>query len=162
MMNIAISPGWGETLLYLVAGAVFIIIALTTAKILRPHRPNPEKLSTYESGEEPLGSAWGQFNMRFYVIAIVFLLFDVEIVFLFPWARIFGDKDLMLASNGFWGWYTLLEVGIFVLMLVLGLAYVWAKGFLDWVKPAIKKAEFKGSVPQKMYDNINEKYSNSK
>jgi len=158
-MNITVSQGWGQTMLFLIAAIVFVLISLLVARLLRPNRPNIEKLSTYESGEEPLGSAWGQFNMRFYVIAIIFLLFDVEIVFLFPWARIFGDKDLITASNGLWGWYTLLEVGIFVGLLALGLAYVWVKGFLDWIKPQPKKSDFKGTVPQNLYENINEKYS---
>lgn len=158
-MNIAVSQGWGQTMLFLIAAIVFVLISLLVARLLRPNRPNIEKLSTYESGEEPVGSAWGQFNLRFYVIAIIFLLFDVELVFLFPWARIFGDKDLILASNGLWGWYSLLEVGIFVGLLALGLAYVWAKGFLDWIKPQPKQSDFKGKVPQNLYDKINEKYS---
>ncbi|HEX6224880.1 MAG TPA: NADH-quinone oxidoreductase subunit A, partial [Chryseolinea sp.] len=80
---------FGEVLLFIVAGVIFILVTLLVSKLIRPDRPNPEKLSTYESGEEPVSSAWSQFNIRFYIIALIFLLFEVEIVFLFPWSTVF-------------------------------------------------------------------------
>lgn len=155
MVNTDVSA-FGEILLFIVGGFVFVLGGLLTAWLIRPNRPNEEKLSTYESGEEPAGSAWGQFNIRFYVIAIIFILFDVEIVFLFPWATVFGQKELIDATNGLWGWFALSEMFLFIGILALGLAYVWAKGFLDWVKPEGIQSTFKGVVPKSLYDKINE------
>ena len=118
---------FGEVLLFIVAGAIFIVVTLFVSKIIRPHRPNPEKLSTYESGEEPVGAAWSQFNIRFYIIALLFLLFEVEIVFLFPWATIFANEKLIKETDGLWGWFTFIEMLVFILILALGLAYARLK-----------------------------------
>jgi NADH-quinone oxidoreductase subunit A len=115
-------------------------------------------LSTYECGEEPVGDAWGQFNIRFYIIALVFVLFDVELVFVFPWATVFGNKQLIQETNGAWGWFSLIEMMIFLGILVLGLAYVWVKGYLNWVKPEQKLPDFKSPVPRNLYEQVNEKY----
>ena len=150
---------FGVILLYLIGGIVFIGGGLITAWIIRPSRPNAEKLTTYECGEDPVGNAWGQFNVRFYVIALIFLLFDVEIVFLFPWATIFGDKQLYEQTGGLWSWYSLVEMLIFVGILALGLAYAWAKGFLDWVKPQASADAYEGKVPRQLYDALNDKYA---
>ena len=149
---------FGEVLLYLVGGTVFVCGGLFTARLIRPKRPNEEKLTTYESGEEPIGSAWAQFNVRFYVIALIFLLFEVEVVFLFPWAIVFSNKEYIEATDGTWGWYTLIEMFVFIFILVLGLAYAWSKGHLDWQKPEIKASGYKGKVPVDRYEAINEKY----
>jgi NADH-quinone oxidoreductase subunit A len=151
--------GYGEILLYLLAGVLFIAGGLFTSWIIRPHRPNAQKLATYESGEETIGSAWGQFNIRFYVIALLFLLFEVEILFLFPWAVVFGRKDLIAATNGTWGWFALVEMFLFVGILLLGLAYAWAKGYLDWVKAEPKVRKLNSPVPESLYQAINQKYA---
>ena len=153
---------FGELLLYIIAGIIFVVGGLVTAYLIRPHRPNEEKLTSYESGEEPVGQAWGKFNIRFYVIAIIFLLFDVEIVFLFPWATVFGRKELMEATDGLWGWFSLTEMFLFVAILALGLAYAWKKGHLDWVKPTVKVPEYSSKVPKILYEQLNEKYTGSK
>jgi NADH-quinone oxidoreductase subunit A len=128
-------------------------------KLLRPNHPNEEKMTTYESGEEPVNNAWGAFNVRFYVIALIFILFEVELVFLFPWAIVFADADLITTTEGLWGWFALIETIIFVLILVLGLAYVWANGMLEWERPVIEKNTFVSQVPQKFYTRLNDKYS---
>ncbi len=154
MLTPAVSS-FGEILLYLIAGVVFVLGGLATAWLIRPHRPNVEKLSTYESGEEPVGSAWGQFNVRFYIIALIFILFDVELVFLFPWATIFAKQELIDATNGLWGWFAFTEMLIFVLILGLGLAWAWARGLLDWVKPHQQIQEVNSPVPQALYQKIN-------
>ena len=91
---------------------------------------------SYECGEVPEGSAWVKFNVRFYVIALIFIIFDVEVIFLFPWAVIFQE----LSSNGL-GLLAFIEMFIFVLILIIGFAYVWVKGDLDWVKMKVKYAE---------------------
>lgn len=149
---------FGEVLLFILVGVIFILVTLLVSKIIRPHRPNPEKLSTYESGEEPVSAAWSQFNIRFYIIALIFLLFEVEIVFLFPWSTIFADQQLIKESGGLWGWYSFVEMLVFIFILALGLAYAWVRGHLDWIKPDPKPTEFLSPVPQVHYDAINEKY----
>lgn len=150
--------GFGEVLLYIIGGTLFVSVALVTAWILRPNRPNPEKLSTYESGEEPAGAAWTQFNIRFYIIALIFLLFEVELIFLFPWATIFANKELVTQTDGVWGWLTFIEMIIFILVLALGLAYAWVNGHLDWIKPDPKPTEYTSHVPRTLYEKINAKY----
>ncbi|MDP6033127.1 MAG: NADH-quinone oxidoreductase subunit A, partial [Candidatus Marinimicrobia bacterium] len=90
--------------------------------------PNPDKLATYECGEESEGSAWVQFNIRFYVVALIFLIFDVEVVFLFPWAVVFNELGML----------AFVEMAIFLIILMVGLAYVWKKSDLDWIKYNVK------------------------
>ena len=97
--------------------------------ILSPRKnKGGDKLISYECGEIPEGSAWVQFNIRFYVIALIFLIFDVEIVFLFPWAVVYQQLGLL----------AFIEAFIFVLILIVGFVYVWAKGDLEWVKMNVR------------------------
>ncbi|WP_234735118.1 NADH-quinone oxidoreductase subunit A [Tellurirhabdus bombi] len=152
---------FGIILLFILTGLVLVSAMLFAAKLLRPDRPNIEKLSTYESGEEPIGNANIQFNIRFYVVALIFVLFDVELVFLFPWAIVFGQETLIEETNGLWGWFSLVEMLIFVGLLSLGLAYAWVKGYLDWVKPQPAKPVVHSNVPASMYEKINQKYANT-
>jgi NADH-quinone oxidoreductase subunit A len=149
---------FGEILLFIVGGSLFVLTTFFVSRLIRPNRPNPEKLTTYESGEEPVGSPYTQFNIRFYVVALVFLLFEVEIVFLFPWSTIFAKKELIEQTNGQWGWFTMLEMLVFIVVLALGLAYVWVNGFLDWVKPNPKPTQIDSPVPRELYSQLNEKY----
>ena len=157
-MNQQYLSSFGEVLLYIVAGIVFILVTFLVSRLVRPDRPNAEKLSTYESGEEPISAAWTQFNIRFYIVALIFLLFEVEIVFLFPWSTIFANEGLIRETNGAWGWFTLTEMVIFIVVLALGLAYAWVNGHLDWIKPDPKPTEVKSVVPKEMYEAINTKY----
>ena len=117
---------FGRILIFLIIGAVFTAGGLIASWVLRPHRPYPGKLSTYECGEEPVGTSWIKFNVRFYVVALIFLVFDVEVVVLFPWAVVF--KEL--------GMFAFIEMVVFLGILIVGYAYVWVKGDLDWDKPA--------------------------
>ncbi|QKZ15376.1 NADH-quinone oxidoreductase subunit A [Spirosoma sp. KUDC1026] len=149
---------FGVILLFILAAFAFLSLILFGAKLLRVDRPNVEKNSTYESGEEPIGNANIQFNIRFYVIALVFVLFDVELVFLFPWATVFGRADLIAETDGLWGWFALSEAFLFVGILALGLAYVWVKGYLDWVKPQPKTPTTDTRVPTTLYEQVNKKY----
>jgi len=150
---------WGQVLLFIIGGLIFVSGALLVSRLIRPSRPNQEKLTSYESGEEPVGSPWTQFNIRFYVIALIFILFEVEIVFLFPWATIFSNKQLISQTNGTWGWFAMVEMLIFVGLLALGLLYAWKNGHLDWIKSSPKVSDFKSPVPQDLYKKINERYS---
>ncbi len=119
---------FGTIFLFVIIGAVLLTVALLLAKLLSPARPSKNKLSTYECGEEAEGSAWVKFNIRYYVIALIFIIFDVEILFLFPWAVVY--KEL--------GWLAFIEMAIFLIILIVGLVYVWRKGDLDWVKYNVK------------------------
>lgn len=151
---------FGIVLLFIVGGIVFLAVTLLASKLLRPHRPNADKLATYESGEEAISSAWPQFNIRFYVIALMFILFEIELIFLFPWATIFSDKELLAQTNGGWGWFTLLEVVIFVLILAVGLAYAWVKGYFNWTEGKQEIPSIHSPVPKQLYEEINERYKN--
>lgn len=131
-----------------------VSMAFAINRVLAPHKPTAEKLTSYECGEETVGSAWLPFNSRFYVIALIFLLFDVEMVFIFPWATVFGSHDI----NNFeprWGWLALSEMFIFLGILVLGLAYVWIKGDLDWIKPTPVTPATDVTIPKSLYENLN-------
>ena len=119
---------FGTIFVFIFIGIVLIYLPLLIQKLLAPNNPNPDKLATYECGEESEGSAWVQFNIRFYVVALIFLIFDVEVIFLFPWAVVFKDLGLL----------ALVEMGIFLLILSVGLAYVWVKSDLDWVKRRVR------------------------
>jgi NADH-quinone oxidoreductase subunit A len=90
------------------------------------NKPDPEKLSTYECGEETIGTAWVQFNVRFYIIALIFLIFDVEIAVLFPWTTVFAEAKAM-------GPLAFIEMSVFLVILLVGYAYVWVKGDLEWL-----------------------------
>lgn len=110
-------------LVFLAVGAVVVLGGLVASMLLAPRgHKTREKLRAYESGEEPLGVAWVQFPVRFYIFALLFVIFDVEAIFLFAWATRF--KDLGLAG--------LIEVAIFIAVLVGGLIYAWRKGVLKW------------------------------
>jgi NADH-quinone oxidoreductase subunit A len=154
--------GFGEVLLFIIGGSLFVLLALFISRLIRPNRPNKEKLSTYESGEEPISAAWIQFNVRFYIVALIFILFEVEIVLLFPWATVFANKKLISETNGVWGWLALLEAVIFVAVLAIGLAYAWVNGFLDWIKPSPNPTSYESPVHKSHYDNINRKFDNPK
>ncbi len=118
---------FGRIFAFMLIAAVFVVIAVIAAKFIRPSRPSKEKLMTYECGEDPIGSPWVKFNIRFYVVALIFLIFDVEIVLLIPWALVYKEF-------GFGGF---LVGAIFLFLLGLGMAYEWRKGDLEWVKPKV-------------------------
>ena len=113
-----------------------LIVPLIIQHLVSPrHDKGNDKLMSYECGEVPEGSAWVKFNIRFYIIALVFIIFDVEVVFLFPWAAVY--QDFIAAGNGL---LVLIEMLLFVIILTIGFAYVWIKGDLDWVKMELKYA----------------------
>lgn len=149
---------FGVALAYLLAGAVFVIGGLITTRLLAPNRPNEEKLSTYECGEEPVGTSWVQFNMRFYVMGLIFLIFDVEILLLFPWATVYADPALIALSPN-WGIVATLEALIFILILLLGLAYVWERKDIDWIRPEPLAPESSSPVVAGQYAAVNERFA---
>ena len=112
-----------SVLIFAVAGIVIVLFTFFFARLIRPHNPYPAKGVNYECAEEPIGSSWIQFNNRFYIFALIFVIFDVEVIFLFPWAVAFGQLGL----------FALIEMVIFILILFFGLYYAWRKGVLKWV-----------------------------
>ena len=107
----------------------FVLGSLLAGRLLRPNHPTAEKSMIYECGEKPIGQAWFNFNPRFYLIALVFVIFEVEIAFMFPVAAVYRS----FIENG-QGMLAFFEIFVFVAILSVGLAYVWAMGDLEWVK----------------------------
>jgi NADH-quinone oxidoreductase subunit A len=159
----------GYLLLFVVVGVAFILIHLLAGKLVRPARPDPEKMTIYECGEPTIGSAWIQFDLRFYVVALLFVIFDVEVAFFFPWAVVFGkanalaNPDLPLPQRQAitqellpnqrveanpspsavteqaraahqLAWFAFLDILIFFGVLLVGFAYLWKRGDLNWVR----------------------------
>lgn len=120
---------FGNVLVFLGLGLAFVGVNLLIGRLLRPSNPQARKLSTYECGEPASGSAWMNFNIRFYVVALIFIIFEVEIAFVFPVAAAFRRW-----TESGQGLFALVEIGMFVGILFLGLIYAWAKGDLEWVK----------------------------
>ncbi len=113
---------WLYVGLFLVIGIIVPIVPLVFSRLVAPRKPNPIKQSTYECGIETVGDSWVQFQAQYYIFALVFLVFDVETVFLFPWAL--SLKQLPL--------FVVLEGVLFIAILVAGLVYAWRKGMLEW------------------------------
>src|SRR5437868_13941410 len=107
----------------LAAGFIFVILTTIVANLIAPHSRTREKLQTYESGETPIGSAWVQYPLGFYIFALLFVAFDVDIVFIISWAIIFKQLS-------FFGFF---EILFFIVVLALGLAYAWRKGVTRWI-----------------------------
>lgn len=145
---------YGYILLMGIIGVLLVCVTIFLAKLISPKKPNPIKESTYECGEETIGTAWVQFNPRFYVIALIFLLFDVELIFIFPWSVVFGNEGLIV-SDGRWGWFTMVEMAIFLAILIVGLIYVWRKGDLNWIKPNHMKPIVQVNIPSSAYSQLN-------
>lgn len=118
---------FGTTFMFILLGIALLAVALLLQKILSPKRKTPEKLSSYECGEDVEGLAWIRFNVRFYIVALIFIIFEVELVFLFPWAVVYAELGL----------FAFVEMMIFLAVLAVGLAYVWRKGDLEWVKHSV-------------------------
>jgi NADH-quinone oxidoreductase subunit A len=116
-------------LVFIIFSLLFVAGAMLISSFLRPKTPSKEKSMTYECGEDPVGGGWVQYNIRFYVIAVIFIIFDVEVVFIYPVAKVFRE----MIDQGL-GAYVLAELLVFVLILFGGLIYVWKKGDLQWIK----------------------------
>ena len=130
---------YANVLIFTAVGVGFIFVTLFIGSLVRPQVPTLEKLASYECGEEAIGSAWMNFNIRFYVVALIFVVFDVEVAFMFPVARVF--KEWVAQGHGV---LALFEVFAFIAVLLVGFAYVWIKGDLNWVKKIVQ--DIKDSV----------------
>ncbi len=116
-------------LVFILFSILFVWGAMFLSSLFRSQRPNREKAIVYECGEDPVGGGWVQYNIRFYIIAVIFIIFDVEVIFIYPVATVFRK----MIGQGM-GLYVLAELLIFVLILLGGLAYVWKKDDLSWIK----------------------------
>jgi NADH-quinone oxidoreductase subunit A len=119
-------------LVFLSVGAVFLAANLLAGRLVRPNKPSPEKMEIYECGEPAVGSSWIQFDLRFYVVALLFVIFDVEIAFFFPWAVVFGEATR--EGHQAFAEFAFLELMIFFTILLVGFAYLWKRGDLEWVR----------------------------
>lgn len=108
---------------FLCLGILLPVVALFLGKLLRPHSPSDAKYTTYESGMEPFGDSRVQFNVRYYMFALLFLIFDVGTIFLYPWAVAYGKLGI----------FALIQMLIFTFMLAVGLTYAWKKKVLKWI-----------------------------
>ena len=145
-------------LVFLGVGASFLGVNLLAGHLVRPRNPSPEKGQVYDCGEEPIGPAWIQFDLRFYVVALLFVVFDVELAFFFPWAVVFGSAtratdatlppeerqraadvlqiagDVNAAGLDAFSRFAFAEMLAFFAVLLVGFAYLWSRGDLEWVK----------------------------
>jgi NADH-quinone oxidoreductase subunit A len=157
-------------MVFLIISIIFLFIHLLMGKFIRPSNPEADKLTIYECGEPTIGTAWVQFDLRYYVIALLFVIFDVEVAFFFPWAITFGKatelaradlnvtdrkeitKQVQLASlpptdksapevqqitaetGSAFAWIAMVDIAVFFGVLLVGFAYLWKRGDIDWVK----------------------------
>jgi NADH-quinone oxidoreductase subunit A len=166
-------------LVFLGMAVVFLFFHLMLGKIVRPARPDPEKLTIYECGEPTVGSSWIQFDLRFYVVALLFVIFDVEVVFFFPWAVVFGKANTLANANlpveerkalseellpptpgsepiqantaGQLAWLAFWDILFFFGVLLVGFAYLWKRGDLDWVRSTAAEQAASGAPPPVTY-----------
>jgi NADH-quinone oxidoreductase subunit A len=158
----------GYLVLFLIIGSGFVFIHLMIGKFVRPAKPSPEKLTIYECGEPTIGSAWVQFDLRFYVVALLFVIFDVEVAFFFPWAVVFGQANALAKPDAAapgqvsmanaelmqgaeeavkpeeaqrYAWLAFFDVLVFFGVLLVGFAYLWARGDLKWVRSLAAEKE---------------------
>src|SRR6266498_5686637 len=126
--------GWLSILIMIALGAGFALVSVLLSSVLGPRKPSPEKSAPYECGMPPVGDARERQSVKFYLVAMIFLLFDIEVAFLYPWAVALRDL----------GWPGLVQIVTFFLILLVGFVYVWRKGVLDWGsrrgRPASRKA----------------------
>ncbi|HTA24349.1 MAG TPA: NADH-quinone oxidoreductase subunit A [Terriglobales bacterium] len=115
--------------IFIAVVGILIPITLLAAKLVRPDNPSRAKLSPYECGVDPIGASRGRYTVRYYIIAILFVVFDVETIFLFPWAVKFKALGMMGAGK----YFGLVEMLIFLAILIVGYIWVWQKGALDWI-----------------------------
>lgn len=133
---------FGNVLVFTILALFLAAFHLALGRLLRPANPEARKLTTYECGEPPTGSAWINFNIRFYLIALVFVIFDVEVAFIYPVTVVF--RDWVLRGQGL---FALAEILLFLGILAVGLVYVWAKRDLEWIK-RVPQTETTEQIPK--------------
>jgi NADH-quinone oxidoreductase subunit A len=135
--------------IFVAFGAVFVLVNLVAGAVARPRVPNPEKAAVYECGEPTIGSSWVQFDLRFYIVALVYLIFDVEVALFYPWAVAYGSAPNNGGDAFALRQTALVDMLFFFGVLLVGFAYLWRFGYLDWVRSAATtsiKAEYRPGV----------------
>jgi NADH-quinone oxidoreductase subunit A len=126
--------------IFVAFGVIFVFVNLVAGWFARPSIPNPEKAAVYECGEPAIGSSWVQFDLRFYIIALVYLIFDVEVALFYPWAVAYGNAAELAQSIGMsvssLRAVAIVDMLFFFGVLLVGFAYLWRFGYLDWVRSA--------------------------
>jgi NADH-quinone oxidoreductase subunit A len=126
--------------LFVLFGAAFVLANLVVGAVARPKVPNPEKSAVYECGEPSIGTSWVQFDLRFYIVALVFLIFDVEVALFYPWAVAYGSAAELAGKlrieRAEIRQVALVDMLFFFGVLLVGFAYLWRFGYLDWVRSA--------------------------
>lgn len=174
-------------LLFTAVGIIFLLLNLVVGKFVRPSLPNDEKKAVYECGEPTIGSSWIQFDLRFYVVALLFIIFDVEVAFFFPWAVVFGQSNALrtggeqrieklyeakdelvmaltgesttmpdtdtlintvIAGSKTLSWIAFFDILVFFGVLLVGFAYVWKRGDINWVRAMSDQAQESSSTAQ--------------
>jgi NADH-quinone oxidoreductase subunit A len=135
---------YAHVLIFSLVAAACVLTPIIVFALIRPSRPEEDKLSAYECGERPVGSPWIQFNIRYYIICLIFIIFEVEVLLVFPWAVVYksfiaGPEAVQalapsVAANAAdtSGWFVFGAMFVFFVMLAVGLAYDWGKGYLEW------------------------------
>ena len=134
---------YAHVLIFSLVAAACVLTPIIVFALIRPSRPDAEKLSAYECGERPVGSPWIQFNIRYYIICLIFIIFEVEVLLVFPWAVVYksfiaGPEAVEALVPGAAnvadtsGWFVFGAMFVFFAMLAVGLAYDWGKGYLEW------------------------------
>lgn len=134
---------FAAALVFALTGCLFLAVTLLLGKLLRPATPDAAKGMVYECGEKPLGGGWFNYNPRFYIVALAFLIFDVEVVFTYPVATVL--RRWIATGEGL---VALVEIGTFVLVLGFALAYVWARGDLEWLREPTATASTPARTPE--------------
>jgi NADH-quinone oxidoreductase subunit A len=123
---------FGTVLVFAIVAVGFALGGITASRLVGPKFPNPEKASIYECGERPVGVAWFNFNPRFYLVALVFVIFEVDIALTFPVVAVY--REWAAAADPTFAWVAFVELFLFTAILVVGLVWVWGHGDLEWVK----------------------------
>lgn len=147
---------YAHALIGFIFGMAFVALnVFVLVRLLSPRVKETMKESTYECGEPPVGDAWVRFDMRFYTMALIFIIFEVEAVFLFPWAAAYNDLVGVLKKSGSGNaLFPFVEVFLFIVVLGVGLIYVWKKGDMDWVKSTVSQ---RAAEPSAVADDTDHK-----
>jgi NADH-quinone oxidoreductase subunit A len=151
---------------FIAFGAVFVLANMIAGALARPQVPNPEKATVYECGEPVIGSSWVQFDLRFYIVALVYLVFDVEVALFYPWAVAYGNApslaaDLKMTTQALRG-VAIVDMLFFFGVLMVGFAYLWRFGYLDWVRSAATtslKVDYQPGVDLRREARIDREFS---
>jgi NADH-quinone oxidoreductase subunit A len=133
-----------SVLLFAITATAFLAVNLLVGRLLRPRLPGTAKSTAYECGELPVGGSWVQFDFRIYIVALVYLVFAVEVVLFYPWAVYYGSADAIASQSGQTALTirlpALIAVAVFIVIVTVGFGYLWKMGYLDWVRSSSRQS----------------------